>query len=211
MRLPSDFKKLRHLAYNKIFDGIIERRKALREHRDATGDDRCWLDDYTLYTLVEGLPNSAFVNSESLDSRMRECEMFWTQRRAEESDPVPEGAILEREKWDADLEGMTRLQLLRELVKLQEGISRHFFARYKGKGFVGLDDDRNLYKLLPEKLPADFRLPPREDFLGEAQAPNAGCPSFWRSHQACPGRCNFHTWGPCPKDKESKKKRVAGK
>lgn len=47
-------------------------------------------------------------------------------------------------------------------------------------------DDRLPYAVLPEKIPCDFRLPPEAEFLGEAIAPHAGRPSFWRSHSACP-------------------------
>ena len=37
-----------------------------------------------------------------------------------------------------------------------------------------------------------------EEFIGEAKAPHAGCPAFWRSHANCPvERHNLHRWGPC--------------
>jgi hypothetical protein len=92
-------------------------------------------------------------------------------------------------------------KLLDELVKLQDAILAH---REVGNKPRTVEDDRQLYRVLPEKLPADFRLPPKEDFLGEAKAPTAGCPSFWRSHFGCSGcgECaqkasDLHKWGPC--------------
>lgn len=61
------------------------------------------------------------------------------------------------------------------------------------------DDDRALYAILPEKMPADLRLPPEDHFLGETKSPDAGCPAFWRSHDGCGPECNLHQWGPCKK------------
>ena len=60
-------------------------------------------------------------------------------------------------------------------------------------------EDISLYKLLPEhgKVPVDFTLPPREEFLGTVKD-CAGCPNFWKSHANCQTqKHNPHAWGPC--------------
>jgi hypothetical protein len=91
---------------------------------------------------------------------------------------------------------MTREELALEHARLGAAILRHRDIADRPRT---ADDDRALYAVLPEKLPADFRLPPEDEFLGEAKAPHAGCPSFWRSHAACPAAHDLHRWGPCGK------------
>ena len=108
---------------------------------------------------------------------------------------MPDDANFDQEHWDDDLIDQQSDVLLDKLVKLQEEIRRH-------RDIIGrprtLDDDRRLYNVLPEKMPADFRLPPRSEFL-KGKNPHSGCLNFWRSHERCPkGRCDIHNWGPCP-------------
>ncbi len=90
---------------------------------------------------------------------------------------------------------MQHAELVETLFALQQSIRAHrdIFSKKRT-----LEDDRTLYALLPEKIPADFRLPPEPEFLGEAKAPRAGCPSFWRSHSTCAtSDHDLHKWGPC--------------
>lgn len=65
---------------------------------------------------------------------------------------------------DQDLQGMTETALRAEVVRLREGVRAH--RDEKGHGRCWLDD-RELYRLLPEQIEADFTLPPREEFLRE--------------------------------------------
>lgn len=96
---------------------------------------------------------------------------------------------------DDDLAALSEDGLVRELLHTQQAVRVH-------RDIVGrertLENDRALYLVLPERLTADFRLPSEAEFLGEAKAPTAGCPSFWRSHQSCKSETHdVHAWGPC--------------
>lgn len=173
---------------------ILECRAALRLHRDARGDERCWLDDYYVWNMVEGSPSIPTILP-LFDEGMNQCRTYYRFRNAPVPDPMPAGAVTDPARWDDDLEEMTPPQLTQELERLHAAVRRHRDVTGRPRT---ADDDRALYAVLPEKLPADFRLPPEDDFLGEAKAPRAGCPSFWRSHAACPGNCHdLHRWGPC--------------
>jgi hypothetical protein len=194
MRLSGDRHKLSKMAPGELAEAIAERRAVIRAHRDAKGDDRCWVDDLAVWRMVDGLPADAGALP-SFDDGMRRCAEFYRHRRADAADageaaPVP-GA-------DADIPGMPHADLVKCLAALQAAIRAHSDVKDRPRN---LDDDRALYAALPEKVAPDFRLPPEAEFLGEAKAPHAGCPSFWRSHENCPaGRHNLHCWGPCKAD-----------
>ncbi|HZS42931.1 MAG TPA: hypothetical protein VFA52_01800 [Candidatus Paceibacterota bacterium] len=195
MKLPHDLEKLRKLRLKisdlKLF--ILERRKVLRNHRDQRLDDRCWLDDYLLFAFLDDSPPTP-TRLPPFHLMMKECGSFYFHCRADEADPVPADAILDPLEWDRDLEIVNEHDFFMHLHSMQQGflILREIKSRPKT-----VDDYRRLYSTLPEKLPADFRLPPEPDFLGERKAPYAGCPSFWRSHNVCKGPCCLDRWGPC--------------
>lgn len=180
-----------------VLQSIIECRHAIREHRDAKGDDRCWLDDYKIWALIPG-SFEAPAEPPPFEQAMDMCTAFYHLRRAKSADPMPEGAVTDRQQWDKDLEAMSDEQLAEELVRIHTVIRRH---RDAAGDPITINEDRDLYSILPEKIPADFQLGTVEEFLGEAKAPHAGCPSFWRSHANCPAKKhNLHQWGPCGKD-----------
>jgi hypothetical protein len=169
-------------------------RAAIRYHRDQKGDDRCWIDDNKLWALLPDSPPD-LVGLPSFDEMMKRCSDFFQYRRAEAPDPVPADAALDASTWDSDCEAMSTTELQHELQRTQDAIRTHRDVAGRERT---LEDDRKLYLVLPEQLAADFRLPSKEDFLGETRAPHAGCPSFWRSHQQC--SCHehdVHRWGPC--------------
>ncbi|NBS41302.1 hypothetical protein EBS80_01425 [bacterium] len=174
-------------------DALLRLRAAIRHHRDQKGDNRCWLDDWRLWNKLRDV---AFVDDTVIpDDAMARCEAYYRHRRSETADPMPANAIRDRRRWNADIDNLSRAKQYDELSRIESAIRAH-------RDIVGrertLDDDRALYAILPENLPADFRLPPEDQFLGETLAPHAGCPAFWRSHGSCPGTChNLHTWGPC--------------
>ena len=194
MRLPSEKEKLAALGNSALLFSIRERRNYLRWHRDQKLDDRCWIDDLGLWDfLLDTPPHEGKIPS--FEEGMRACREFYAHRRAEAPDPIPKNALVEKEKWDADLRAMQHAELVETLTALQQSIRAHRDISSRKRT---LQDDRALYALLPEKLPADFRLPPEPDFLGEAKAPKAGCPSFWRSHSNCKTEMHdLHRWGPC--------------
>lgn len=173
---------------------IRQIRYSIRTHRDQKGDDRCWLDDYLVWKFLdEG--SSDLQTMPSFLEGMRLCRDFFIYRRVETPDPIPPDAIQDPLRWDDDLVNMDLSMLQSELERLKQALAAHrdVFGRLRT-----FEDDRRLYAELPEKMPADFRLPPEEAFLGEAAAPCAGCPSFWRSHAPCSTRKHdLHKWGPC--------------
>ena len=81
---------------------------------------------------------------------------------------------------DYDLTTLSPEQLKAELLRLRNGIRQH--RDEKGHGRCWLDDLR-LYDLLPEKLPADTKLPPREEFLENCarfHETRQGKKEFWK-------------------------------
>jgi hypothetical protein len=59
---------------------IAELENAIRTHRDARGDDRCWLDDQTLYAVLpEGAKSNTALPPEK--TFLANCKRFWTSRQ----------------------------------------------------------------------------------------------------------------------------------
>ncbi|MBX4187829.1 MAG: hypothetical protein KW793_01695 [Candidatus Doudnabacteria bacterium] len=194
MILGTSRQQLTQLGERDLIIAITERRNSIREHRDQKLDDRCWVDDYSVWKYLE---NSPAIPPLCKEQAMKRCELFYNRRREDFPDPMPTGALTDRKDWDADLFNKPREKMVNTLLEIQLAIYQHSHIPDKYRTAC---DDRALYRVLPERLPPDFRLPPREEFLGEAKAPNAGCPSFWRSHERCPGdKHNLHYWGPCRK------------
>lgn len=170
---------------------IKELRTAIRYHRDQTGDDRCWLDDHLVWNLLPELKQD--VDLPGYEEGMKKCTSFFKCRNAISLPEIPQNAILDPAKWNEDLPIMNDLQLIAELEKLKMAIKRHHDIQNRERT---LEDDKELYAVLPEKIPADFRLPSEEDFLGTTRT-NAGCPQFLKSHSQCAGKHKFDQWGPC--------------
>ncbi len=193
MILSDDRVEISRLSQGDCKIAILERRKSIRNVRDQRGDDRCFLDDLLLWKWLADSPPEP--TNFSMESGMEQCTLFYEHRRKTEVDSVPQDAILDPARWDDDLEDMTLDQLRNELVHIQESIQAHRDIKDRPRTH---EDDQTLYSILPERIPADFRLPTREEFLGEARSPSAGCPAFWQSHRGCDTQChNLHKWGPC--------------
>ncbi len=178
---------------------LIQHRRIIRWHRDQKGDDRCWLDDFLVWKQVLGAPDykevAVAAGGRKFDAaELRHCEFFYEKRNAEVADVIPEGVDAEVNKAnreDTDLEKIDKAGLAVKILELKKLV----YAECE-KTSRTADDDRILYSILPEKDPADFRLPPREEFLGRAKA-GAGCQHFFDSHRGCGALCNLHHWGPC--------------
>lgn len=191
--LGIDKTTLARLSEAALEKAIHERRRVIRYHRDQLGDDRCWLDDYLVWVMLEDTPSEP-KTLPLYDEMMRRCGDFFTYRQVKTPDALSNEAIFDHGHWDDDLAKMHSDALLDELMKIQQAIRRHGDITDRPRT---VDDDRRLYSVLPEKLPADFRLPPREEFLEGVKA-GAGCPNFWRSHQGCSAEhYDNHCWGPC--------------
>ena len=64
----------------KALADLLALRKAVREHRDAKGHDRCWLDDTKLYrALPEGFTGK--VSLPTAEEFLTGCRRFWEQRQ----------------------------------------------------------------------------------------------------------------------------------
>jgi hypothetical protein len=175
------------------FDRVKQLRSTIRTHRDQKADDRCWLDDYLLWKTLADSPAEPLALP-SKDEMMKLCRNYYELRRADTLDEVPADAIVDAARWDNDLEAMGEVDLKVEIERLESAIRTH---RNIGDRLRTIADDRALYAALPEKLPADFRLPPEDHFL-VSQTPNSGCPNFWQSHQNCACKQHdLHKWGPC--------------
>ncbi|MEK7151798.1 MAG: hypothetical protein AAB784_03780 [Patescibacteria group bacterium] len=193
MILSNDRVELLCLSESDCRIAIFERRESIRSCRDQRGDDRCFIDDWLLWEWLSDSPPKPVIFS--IEWGMEQCVLFYEHRRAETADVIAHDAISDPMHWDDDLKKMTPEQLHNELIRIQEGLRKHRDIKNRPRT---VEDDRAIYGLLPEKMPADFRLPPKEEFLGEAASPHAGCPAFWRSHSQCGTLChNFHQWGPC--------------
>lgn len=173
---------------------ILDRRRAIRHHRDQRGDDRCWLDDFLVWKFLPDGPHDPTTLAEVGDG-MEKCRAFFVHRRSETVDPIPEDAIVDSAHWDDDLQTMSHDELATELQGIDVAIKKHWDIHGRPRT---IDDDQALYRILPEKMPADFRLPKEEIFLGTAKE-GVGCPCYWKSHELCGDKHNFHKWGPCKK------------
>jgi hypothetical protein len=171
---------------------IIQIRRTIRDHRDAKGDDRCWLDDYLVWNLLprEEIP----IPKLNTETGMFKCIEFYVHRRSDTIELVPSTAILDPTKWNEDLESKCEKQLWDVVGLHLLAVEEHYHSSLVRS--LTIDDDRKLYATLPEKIPADFRLPRMNEFLGKDK-PHAGCPNFWDSHRDCAEYCNLHQWGPC--------------
>ncbi|QQR93018.1 MAG: hypothetical protein IPJ89_02125 [Candidatus Iainarchaeum archaeon] len=194
MRLGVKREELASLGNSALLYAIKERRDYLRWHRDQKLDDRCWIDDLGLWEFLDSTPAHQ-GKIPSFEEGMRLCKEFYAHRRMDVPDPLPGDAVSDPHQWDVDLTRMHHGELVDVLHAIQQGIQAHSVIGSRPRTH---EDDRTLYALLPEKIPADFRLPPEPEFLGEAKAPRAGCPSFWRSHSNCKTETHdLHRWGPC--------------
>lgn len=79
-QLTAECERLR-LAAIEDRETIARLTSAIRKHRDAKGDDRCWLDDYQLYSVLpEGGGHDSSLPPE--DEFLESCRRFWAQRQA---------------------------------------------------------------------------------------------------------------------------------
>lgn len=181
-------------SYAERLSRIKQFRCEIRWHRDQKGDDRCWIDDFRVWQLLEDSPSEP-MHLPLYESMMARCEAFYIHRRSDTPDPLSMKANTDRASWDDDLLQMCASALYDELRRLQGAVRVHRDTASQRQ--LTINDDRALYAILPECMPADFRLPSRAAFL-EDIVPNAGCPAFWRSHQTCASdQHDIHRWGPC--------------
>lgn len=178
----------------EIKERIIALRNAIRYARDQQGDDRCWLDYRKAYALLEDTDQTAMIQLPSYEKGMMLCSVFYSRRKDSRSS-IPK-KIMPSSDWDLDLEDRPEVGVYEKLNELERAVRKHRDTVIEE---LTIRDDKTLYKLLPEygKVPVDFTLPARNEFLGIAN-PCAGCPNFWKSHAQCSTKLhNPHAPGPC--------------
>lgn len=87
---------------------IAKLEAAIREHRDQRGDDRCFLDDAKLYSV---LGDNVEVDA-SLPPKcdfLASCERYWEQRRSETTEGKP--TIAQQDARIAELEAACKAAL----------------------------------------------------------------------------------------------------
>lgn len=63
-------------------DALTALRQAVRDHRDARGDDRCWLDDIELYkALHEPVPEDMELALPNRNAFLTRCEQYFEHRQ----------------------------------------------------------------------------------------------------------------------------------
>ncbi len=157
---------------------IIKLRNIIRYHRDQKGNDRCWLDDETLY---EPLPETA-DKAQALPTKevfMEKCARFHSKRQA----PNQTKQISQEPKQptDQDIKEMTEDEQKKEIARLRQAIRLH---RNIGNNKRSWQDDQRLYRALNENTDYDTTLPERETFL-------TSCDRFFSSGGKPP---KLHNW-----------------
>ena len=132
--------------------GIAEMlRAAIRQHRDARGDARCWLDDLRLYAaLGDGRdPYGADFRLPPKDSFLESCARYWEQRQPELVAAVERYGITEPVAVDNEHKLRDAFQNDRGYVPAYylfdaEGKLRSFAAGERGLGMLSAALDRTL-------------------------------------------------------------------
>lgn len=82
-QLTAECERLRLAAIDNR-ETIARLTSAIRKHRDEKGDDRCWLDDYQLYSVLpEGGRHDSSLPPEG--EFLESCRRFWARRQAPSS------------------------------------------------------------------------------------------------------------------------------
>jgi hypothetical protein len=76
----------RDYAYDNLQVERDQLISAIRKHRDQKGDDRCWLDDYNLYTALFNVTTLDEDRNIDLalppkEDFLKSCERYWAQRK----------------------------------------------------------------------------------------------------------------------------------
>lgn len=194
MILSCDRKMLEAVADFQLTKAILERRKVVRTFRDQRGDDRCFLDYYSIWEFLVSSPSMPKFSAEE---GMRHCTLFYENCRAITPDIIPFGANSDLRRSDANLPRMSHGELVGELMMVQITIMRHRDIEIITGRKRDVSDDRRLCDtILPERDLGDYTLPERGRFLVSIDG-KSGCPAFWLSHASCGSNCNLHGWGPC--------------
>lgn len=63
----------------ELFEEVVRLRKAIRQHRDEKGHNRCWLDDQRLYSVLPESEQADFALPPKPEF-LQQCEAYWENR-----------------------------------------------------------------------------------------------------------------------------------
>lgn len=77
---------------------IAELEQAIRDHRDARGDDRCWLDDIELYKVLgeDEVPEAMQLALPNREAFLGRCAQYWEHRQKPGCEPWKTVEALEK-------------------------------------------------------------------------------------------------------------------
>jgi len=144
------------LGCDQAKEEILKARNAIRKHRDAKGDDRCWFDDDLIYQCLPGYkPITTLYPREEF---LKKCRIFKERRFGWCS--YPDGLLkiplLESGMSDTDIEKWTDEKLRAHVLWLWLSIQNHHDC---GDNKTSADDIL-LYLVLPDGIEPDLSLPP---------------------------------------------------
>lgn len=126
-------------------------RNAFRAHRDPKGDDRCHLDDDTLYYEVLGIPLPKKLPPKKVFMDL--CKVFIRTRQC----PYPNISFeASRPQHDYDMYGMTEEKLRLEIAWLRKIAWYHYKLGPQKRTWR---HDKMLYDALPDRVIYDTRRP----------------------------------------------------
>lgn len=201
MEIPCTREAYENYSADKVITIILTLRKILRYILYQTGHDRCWIMYQLIYCMLEGSP-PLITKMPKKKTAMRKCKLFYEHNSTDTPDKIPSDAILDHRKWDEDIKLMKPDELKDHLVVIINAIKKH-----QSMPYPTVEGGRELFSMLPEKIPADFTLPNREEFLYGINAAgdllrNAGCEPFWDNHKnlCSKDHHDFEHWAPCTED-----------
>lgn len=74
-------KDLDNMSLIELQQEVMKLRNSIRYHRDQKGHDRCWIDDYKLYALLEDIDQTS-INYQMPDKKcfLDNCEKYYNER-----------------------------------------------------------------------------------------------------------------------------------
>lgn len=140
------------MTHDEALKRIQELDQAIRNHRDARGDDRCWLDDIELYKMLgeSEVPEAMKLSLPDKEAFLGRCAAYWEHRQKPGSEPWKTVEALE--KRIAELAEM--LNRAGDEAKLQVDSERDACVRQL-QFFVDTAKENRDEETMPESLGTD--------------------------------------------------------
>lgn len=72
---------LRNMTHSACEGEVMRLRNAIRLHRDVKRHDRCWINDYELYSVLPEGVAEADLKLPPKDEFITNCEEYWFKRQ----------------------------------------------------------------------------------------------------------------------------------